>query len=180
MAAHTQYICKGKETTGCMKIINDDNIEMSIGFDDNCGRYKDKYARGGIAFFKGDDTKPLSDYPPLLNNLHDFEKENDCREIACWNEPELFLKVLAEHLGYEVRKKEEIKCPEGHIGEDFLARLECGLCPSESYNKCKDIHVKADHVTEEDLPSCEKCDHSCDARTHEECEDMCAQSREVS
>ncbi len=63
----------------CVKFYNEQDIELSFAADDSCGAMS-------VAIFKGDD---------IVVDDHPFS-----------GEAEEFLHLLAEHMGYELKKKE--------------------------------------------------------------------------
>lgn len=70
----------------CIKFYNNDGLELSFAADDSCGVHKDENNHMSVAIFKGED---------IVEDDHPFS-----------GEAEEFLHLLAEHMGYELKKKE--------------------------------------------------------------------------
>lgn len=81
------YFCKtGNSTHACLKIINDKNEELSLAGDDSCGVMKNIGRLDAITFR----ANGLQDSHGSIINSEDF------------------IRVLADHLGFELKKKERV------------------------------------------------------------------------
>jgi len=69
-------------STACLKILNDKGIELSLSFDNNCGK-----------------SSNLKRTQMCLFNNEDSIGENKLNVT-----PEVFLETLASHLGYKIER----------------------------------------------------------------------------
>jgi hypothetical protein len=80
------YIARPFSTdTACLKIVNDSDKELSIAFDDSCGKLRD-LARNSVCLYDNASSSKL----PV--------------EVEYGVTPEELLAYLANHLGYTVHK----------------------------------------------------------------------------
>ena len=84
-----------------LKIIKD-GIEMSLGSNDNAGS-SDVCVRTSIAFYNGDMNSDIIKDHPLVMKYGDPSDGT----IDCWNDPEMFARVLGEFLGFEMIGEDE-------------------------------------------------------------------------